>query len=261
MTLEKRGISGYQLKLFGAALMVLDHIHQMFYYAGAPMGLTMAGRLVLPIFIFMCVEGYAHTSNKKKYAMRLLVSFWVMTLITMSLSYLFPLKSVMLINNVFGTMFLSVVVMYVVDCFKEKKWLKAIGIAFLPVLSGLVIFLGPAESALSKLMYLTYIIPSYMTVEGGFMIVLMAMLMYVFKEKRILQYLTIVVIALFSTGFNFEGLFQSNIQWMMIFSIIPIALYNGTRGKGSKYFFYIFYPTHIAILYILSYLYTTYMLK
>lgn len=258
MTLEKKGISGYHLKLFGAALMVLDHIHQMFYYAGAPMALTMVGRLVLPIFIFMCVEGYVHTSNKRKYAIRLFISFLGMTVMTFSLSKLLPLESVVLMNNVFGTMFLSVLLMYVVDCFKAKQWLKAIGIAIIPIATGMLMFLIPSSS---PLFYLVFVFPSYIGVEGGVIIVLMAMVMYIFKDKRILQYLAIAIAALLSTGFNFESLLQSNIQWMMIFAIIPIALYNGTRGKGSKYFFYIFYPAHIAVLYILSYIYTTYMLK
>jgi hypothetical protein len=41
-------------------------------------------------------------------------------------------------------------------------------------------------------------------------------------------------------------------QWLMVFALIPIVLYNGRRGKGSKYFFYIFYPAHIYALYIIA---------
>ncbi len=35
------------------------------------------------------------------------------------------------------------------------------------------------------------------------------------------------------------------------FAVIPIAMYNGRRGLKMKYFFYAFYPAHLAILYII----------
>lgn len=43
-----------------------------------------------------------------------------------------------------------------------------------------------------------------------------------------------------------------NPQWMMIFSLIFILMYNDKKGRGLKWFFYIFYPLHIAVLYIIS---------
>ena len=36
------------------------------------------------------------------------------------------------------------------------------------------------------------------------------------------------------------------------FAVIPIALYNGRRGLKMKYFFYAFYPLHLALLYIVA---------
>lgn len=36
------------------------------------------------------------------------------------------------------------------------------------------------------------------------------------------------------------------------FAILPIILYNGRRGLKMKYFFYVFYPLHLALLYLIS---------
>ncbi|MBM7617346.1 hypothetical protein JOC36_000903 [Weissella uvarum] len=38
----------------------------------------------------------------------------------------------------------------------------------------------------------------------------------------------------------------------MVFAIIPLSFYNGREGRKDKWFFYIFYPAHILILYIIS---------
>lgn len=43
------------LKLLAVLLMFLDHIHQMFVHVGAPLWLTMAGRLAFPIFLFVII--------------------------------------------------------------------------------------------------------------------------------------------------------------------------------------------------------------
>ena len=40
--------------------------------------------------------------------------------------------------------------------------------------------------------------------------------------------------------------------WGMIFALPFMVLYNGEKGKGYKCFFYVFYPLHIVVLYIIS---------
>ncbi|WP_376716110.1 TraX family protein [Vagococcus lutrae] len=48
------------------------------------------------------------------------------------------------------------------------------------------------------------------------------------------------------------GLRGNWIQAAMGFAALPIALYNGAEGKKMKWFFYIFYPAHIAVIYLVA---------
>ncbi|WP_268734671.1 TraX family protein [Streptococcus cristatus] len=89
--------------------------------------------------------------------------------------------------------------------------------------------------------------PYLFTIEGGIVMVLLGWLFYIFRDNRNIQFLSLLIISLLSFYAN-----PSNIQWVMVFSIIPLYFYNGEKGRGDKNFFYIFYPTHIYLLYILA---------
>lgn len=49
-----------------------------------------------------------------------------------------------------------------------------------------------------------------------------------------------------------ESLLQYNFQCFMILALPLLLLYNGKRGKGHKQFFYIYYPAHVYVLYIIQ---------
>ena len=42
-------------------------------------------------------------------------------------------------------------------------------------------------------------------------------------------------------------------QWVCLFTVPLLALYNGKRGKANlKYLFYVFYPTHLVLLFVID---------
>lgn len=90
-------------------------------------------------------------------------------------------------------------------------------------------------------------IPNLFTIEGGIFMVLLGLIFYIFRTNRKIQFLVLIILSFLAFYTNRTG-----VQWMMVFAIIPLYFYNGEKGRGDKNFFYIFYPVHIYILYIVA---------
>lgn len=250
------------IKLIAAFLMFFDHIHQMYAWKGAPLWLTMLGRPVFPMFLFIAAESFHYTRDRKKYLLRLLSASWGMTILTTALSLLIPNPNVVLMNNAFSTFFVAGLYMqswdWLVDGIRQRKvmlLLKSILCALLPILCAAPMLLVGALSsneeipfaAIRALAMLAMLLPSLLTVEGGFLLVVLGVLFYIFREKRSLQ----IAVLLLLSGLVFL-LGHGGIQWLMCGAAVPMFLYNGQRGRQMKYFFYLFYPAHICLLYLFA---------
>ena len=250
--------SATALKILAVALMLLDHIHQMWAHAGAPAWLNMLGRPVFPIFLFIMAESWHYTRSKEKLLCRLLIASWLMAVINLVLAeLLFPSDDITLTNNAFGTFFIATLYMMAYDmakaALKEANIRKLVGAALI-VLTPVLTILIPVTLATSTsepppawLIRIILLIPSVFLAEGGPAFIALGLLFYVFRTRRPAQIITLAAI---SSGYYMLN--PSSIQWMMIFAAIPIILYNGKKGAGLKNFFYAFYPAHIYILYIIS---------
>ena len=75
---ENSIFNGTNLKLFAVALMIFDHIFQMWNIAGVPQFFNMLGRPVFPIFLFLMAESFFYTRSKKKLMTRLLIASLLM---------------------------------------------------------------------------------------------------------------------------------------------------------------------------------------
>jgi hypothetical protein len=248
-------LDGTVLKLIMVVFMVCDHIHQMFYMQGAPLWLSMLGRLVLPTFLFFVTEGWSHTRSKRKYMLRLLAGSLAMGILSGMISYIWPNPDVVLINNIFASFLVTCWYLWCIDRIRARKIASGLLLMLIPVFTSipmlLVGMLSDSDIDLRILRLLAAVaiaIPNLLVVEGGALVVVLGVLLYLLQRWRLAQAGVVALLGLFNYIMS-----PGDIQWMMGLAAIPILLYNGKRGWGMKYFFYIFYPAHIYVLYILAY--------
>ncbi len=235
------GFTSNMLRTIAIVLMLSDHIWATYMSLGNWM--TYIGRLAFPIFAFQIVEGFVHTSNLKKYIVRLL-GFAVITEIPFNLFY-----SSRWFNpyhqNVLFTLLLGLLAITVIDNLKKKNAKKvALSVLWL-LLIGVVSVLG--------------------FTDYGFYGVLTVVMFYLFRDFPFAWLAQLIGMVLINIVF-FEGqvypfeIFGATIeiplQGFAVFALIPIWLYNGKKGRSSKvmqYGFYAFYPVHMLALYLIKF--------
>lgn len=261
--MNKKGLTTFQLKIIGLILMVLDHMYS--FLPNMPIQFKWVGRIVAPIFIFMTVEGYYHTRNKKKYMLRLFMGSVVMNIGNLVVPKYFPPANdhMVLTANIFGTLLMITIYLCIVDfivkAIKNKEILKivaGIGLFILPVALGLMMIVQiELLVSMPLLRYAIFLIPTPLFIEGGPIFLIVGILMYLFRENRKKQFIVYSLLSLglmLAGSFTVQGLLYENYQWMMVFAVPLLWRYNGEKGRGMKYLFYIFYPVHMYILYIIS---------
>lgn len=227
-----KALSGSTLKIIAIITMLIDHIGaavlaRMIYATGdieiynIYLILRKIGRVAFPLFCYLLTEGFVHTSNAKKYAVRL-GCFAILSEIPFDLAF----QSKVIgweYQNVFFTLFFGFLAMagerYAEEHFGHRK---GICVLFQIITAG-----GCMLAA------------ELLRTDYGAMGVICILFLYMLRQKTILQ---VVVGSL---------LFIDN--WTAIFGFLLILLYNGKRGLKMKYISYLFYPLHLLALYIICY--------
>lgn len=235
------GLTSNMLRTIAVLLMLSDHIWATYMSLGNWM--TYIGRIAFPIFAFQIAEGFVHTSNFKKYALRLL-GFALVTEIPFNLFY-----SSRWFNpyhqNVLFTLLLGLLAIYVLDNLKKNFKGKNIALSLLWIA-------------------LICIAATIGFVDYGFLGMLTVVMFYILRDFPFAWLAQLAGMVLINVVF-FEGqvapveilgkTFEIPYQGFAVFSLIPIWLYGGKKGKSSKimqYGFYAFYPVHMLILYLIK---------
>lgn len=230
-TKAKRGIhfystfiSSFTLKVLAIIFMCCDHIGKCFFPSFFP--LYCLGVCSFPLFAFQLVQGYIHTHNLKRYFIRLLIFALVSQVpFMLALSTFVPNFFVL---NIFFTLILGLLSIFIYDkC--PNNILKILSILAILAIS---IILNIDYSAWGVILILSF---------------------YIFRNNKSLLSISFIVLCilkyikyfLFSYHYFYLFLCISTIA-----SLIFILLYNGKQGKKISTFFYMFYPIHLSLIYL-----------
>ena len=224
-------LSGSWLKVLAMLTMLIDHLGA-FYFIYDPQFFQplftighhhvtlyflarLVGRMAFPIFAFLIVEGFLHTHDRVKYGRNLLL-FAFLSEVPWNLvhSGTWHYGS----QNVMFTLFLGYLGLCAIEYYRNDIRRQVFALLLLLVLS--------------VLLRSDYGCSGY-----GFILML-----YALRHRPLLQAVV--------------GSCMLGGRWMVAPAFIPINMYNGQRGfiqgSVSKYLFYLFYPVHLFLIYLLQ---------
>lgn len=185
------------------------------------------GRIAYPIFAFFVAEGIKYTKNRKKYILTLLCC-GVITQIPYA--YLFNWYNL----NIIFTFLIAILTIYLIETTNKQHLFN---IFYLVVLGVLLILSEP-----------------FGVFDYGFFGILLILVFYFTKQKALKFVLAGIVLSLLSIKMAYLNNFvlTSSKQFASLLSIIALVFYNNQKGKlNLKYLFYIFYPAHFFVLWLI----------
>ena len=232
MELKRPALSGSTLKMMALVIMFIDHVGAVIvqrtmsmsgfdhdFWSSLYTPIRYIGRLAFPIFCFLLVEGFLHTSNVKKYV-RGIIIFALISEIPFNLGITGNLFSLQY-QNVFWELAVGILAMICLEKIEEKYHNY-----FLQVIlriTVIVLFAAMAE---------------VLNFDYGMYGIISIVALYTFRGNPVMQLLIGAI------SFCWEPVAP--------FAFLILALYNGKRGRKIKYAFYVFYPTHLLFLYIVA---------
>lgn len=260
----RAGLSGKDIKLIAVISMLIDHICKILYlpyislcgisdpYSDFTFSIcVLLGRIAFPLFCFMISEGILHSSSRLRYAIRLLLFAFISEIpydLAFSGKLFDPGRSNVIFTLFLG--FLAVVSFNAANNIENKSGRIIVKIA-----------------AIVGCSFISAVIHSDYSILG---VVLIVILSFCHSDRYKLTVFVIIWIvagtwlegiidaALSSENFNIlnssvHQLTRAVYEFPAVFSLPIIFHYNGEKGNcARRYFFYLFYPVHLTVLYFLQ---------
>lgn len=216
-------MTGNVIKILAIVFMVIDHIGAVLF--PDIILFRIIGRLAFPLFAFLLVQGFQHTSNIKHYLIRLSV-FVVISEFVYDIVFH---DHIAILNgsSVFVTLLIGLLLLVFVDMYEQKKIKKLRFVLLVIMLVEAVIILEP---------------------DYGIYGLVMIYLLYRYQEESRKLFLSLIIL-------NIANLLLGGalLQSLSLIACYPMSLYNGERGiKLNKLMVYGFYPFHLCLLYVIK---------
>ena len=279
-----KGLNSHQIKLIAVIAMTIDHLgaygFEIPVFDTYNAQLRLIGRIAMPLFLFVLTESVRHTRSRPRLLLRLYLAAVVCGLFTAVTNFLLGDTVGMFVqSNIFFTYFyvaLYITLIEEIIAGRQEKDRRRIligigGIAATGIPHILLVLLdridimscaGTWEGALLISDLVQSFLASPIHVEYTFLYVILGILMYFAGSK----YRKAAVLVAFGVGSYLvsklpavrASLYYFVVgypQYYMVLAAPVMLLYNGEKGRGSKYFFYAYYPLHRYAISVAVYFY------
>lgn len=221
---------GSALKLLAALSMLIDHAG-LLLFPGA-VWMRAVGRLAFPLYAYFIAEGFRYTRSRPRYFLRVF-------LLGAACQLVYAAADGELLLGILITFSFSILLMWLLDAVKN---------AFRTGSPRRFPLAGAFVLALAALFFFCRAVP----VDYGFFGILVPVWVSLFDDKPYRLAALALGLACVCTA---ELLGGSALQCLSMLALPLLALYNGKPGRHRmKYFFYIFYPAHLAVLQLIAWL-------
>lgn len=226
-------IDGDILKLTAAAAMLIDHIGAIICPDISI--LRIIGRIAFPVFAFFIAEGCYYTKNKCRYFLNL----FVFAVVTQTVKIVFNDNDDL---NILFTFTAGVVIVFafkmLMDALKTENQKNIIYLSLIFAAVVLMVWM------LNRLFVFQY------DFWGCMSPCVIYAANYIKNSKYTKMQLKLILLftSLTTIYFTYGGL-----QIWAFAAVLLLMCYSGKKGnRVPKYFFYIFYPSHLAVLYMIE---------
>lgn len=238
-------MSSFILKLIAAVTMFIDHAGVILFPELTV--LRVIGRIAFPIYAYCIAEGFRYTKNRFNYFLRVAI-------LGILCQIVYTIVDGELYLGILISFSISIVIMTLVDCARKASAGQPSPIRKLIRKAASRDITSDQDQIISVVLCAASFLAAFalcvfVRVDYGFFGILLPVFTGLFedKQKRLVMFSAVLLALCIDLTESFT------LQYWSLLSVPLIAMYNGKRGRYSmKYFFYIFYPAHLVLLYAID---------